>query len=65
MHELTETTVVCPYCNEPIDILIEPEDLDQQYIEDCQVCCKPITMQVSEGFDGSLEVCVYDENESF
>lgn len=38
MNQLTEQIIGCPYCGEAIDILIDPSDLDQQYIEDCQVC---------------------------
>jgi len=42
MKQLTETSITCPYCGEPLDVLIDPADVGQQYIEDCQVCCKPI-----------------------
>ena len=40
-----ETAVECPYCGEPITLLIDPSVPQQHYIEDCQVCCQP--MQVS------------------
>ena len=35
MNQLTEKTIVCPYCGEHIAVLLDPADLDQQYIEDC------------------------------
>ena len=35
----------CPYCWEQISMLIEPSALEQQYIEDCEVCCRPIQIQ--------------------
>jgi len=35
MNQLTQSTITCPYCGERLDILIDPSDLDQQYIEDC------------------------------
>ena len=65
MSPLAQQSVSCPYCGEAIDILIDEEEAGQQYIEDCQVCCKPITFVISVGFDGQLTAAVYDENESF
>ena len=46
-------------------MLIDHEDAGQQYIEDCEVCCKPITFSIDAGFDGELSVSVHDENETF
>jgi len=65
LNHLIEKSVSCPYCGEAIDVLIDLADLDLQYIEDCQVCCKPITFLVSEEFNGELRVNVYSEDESF
>ncbi|HBV76664.1 MULTISPECIES: CPXCG motif-containing cysteine-rich protein [Vibrio] len=65
MNQLTEQTIGCPYCGEAIHILIDPSDLDQQYIEDCQVCCKPINFRVSESIDGALIVSVYSDDDAF
>ncbi|SFG30983.1 CPXCG motif-containing cysteine-rich protein [Neptunomonas qingdaonensis] len=64
MNQLTETSISCPYCGEMIDVLIDPTDMDQQYIEDCQVCCKPIIFLVSESVNGELAVNVYSEDEA-
>lgn len=65
MNQLIEKSVGCPYCGETIEVLIDVADLDQQYIEDCQVCCKPIIFLVSESMSGELMVNVYSEDESF
>ena len=65
MNQLTETTIGCPYCGERIEVLLDSADVNQQYIEDCQVCCKPIIFFVSEGLDGDLSVRVYSEDEAF
>ena len=63
MHELTETNISCPYCGEAIDVLIEALDQDQEYIEDCQVCCRPIVFTVVDGGDGTPQVWVRGEDE--
>ncbi|MFT7682433.1 MAG: hypothetical protein ACI935_001908 [Moritella dasanensis] len=65
MNQLTETSIGCPYCGEAIDVLIDPADLGQQYIEDCQVCCKPINFFISESAGGELTVAVYSDDEAF
>lgn len=65
MNHLNDKSVGCPYCGETIEVLIDSTDIDQQYIEDCQVCCKPITFVVSEGVNAELVVNVHNENEAF
>lgn len=65
MNQLTQSTITCPYCGERLDILIDPSDLDQQYIEDCQVCCKPINFLVQMDMDETLFVTVSSDDESF
>ena len=62
MSFLTEETVSCPYCGEAIQVLLDPEEAGQDYIEDCQVCCRPIkfVLQV-HGEEWHLEV--FSENE--
>lgn len=37
----------CPYCWETISMLLESFEEDQSYIEDCEVCCRPIQLNVS------------------
>lgn len=62
MLETTEAIVQCPYCGESIEILVDPSDPSEEYIEDCQVCCRPITMRVTQ-FDGEVLVQTFEENE--
>ncbi len=37
----------CPYCWEEISILVDPSQGHQKYIEDCEVCCNPMAVNVS------------------
>jgi hypothetical protein len=56
----TEAVVNCPYCGEDTEVALDPgSGNDQEYIEDCQVCCRPILMYVKYGMDGRAEVDVY------
>lgn len=36
----------CPYCWEPISMLIDTSLYKQSYIEDCEICCNPIQINV-------------------
>lgn len=63
MHELLEKTVACPYCGELLEVLLDPSVPHQDYIEDCQVCCRPIVFDVSVDEVGGVSVLVRSENE--
>lgn len=52
-------TVSCPYCAEQVEITLDPgSGANQQYIEDCQVCCRPWVVSVSYDEDGTAHVFV-------
>ncbi len=59
-----EKEVQCPYCWEQIQILIEPAEDRQDYIEDCQVCCRPIHFIIELNGEGLAEVQALHENET-
>jgi len=44
MSGFESRAVRCPYCGEPIRLLVDPDNVGQEYIEDCSVCCRPITI---------------------
>ncbi|MGB5508040.1 CPXCG motif-containing cysteine-rich protein [Robiginitalea sp.] len=43
---MIEHFVQCPYCWESISILIDTSIPEQDYVEDCEVCCNPIEFYV-------------------
>lgn len=57
-------TVYCPHCSEPNEVSIDPgSGTDQEYVEDCQVCCRPWWVVVSYDRNGRAHVEVRPENE--
>jgi hypothetical protein len=38
----SEIFFYCPYCGEKISMILESLYGGQTYIEDCEVCCRPI-----------------------
>jgi len=51
-NRLEELAVQCPYCWQTIQVLIDCSLEAQEYIEDCQVCCRPIVFDVLVDDDG-------------
>jgi Cysteine-rich CPXCG len=47
-------TVQCPYCGEPFDTSVDLSAGSSSYIEDCQVCCRPIELGIDIGINGEL-----------
>jgi len=63
MNQLTSETITCPYCGESIELLIDCSISVQEYIEDCEVCCRPISLSVSVDENGKSVVYPKHENE--
>lgn len=48
-----EASYVCDHCGEEIVIPIDPtQGCDQEYVEDCPVCCNPMIIRVEIDPDG-------------
>lgn len=56
MELLQETPISCPYCGETVTVLVDTSVDEQEYIEDCQVCCRPIILRLSAPAMGKLTV---------
>lgn len=58
VNEVDSYEIRCPYCWEAVTVLVEHSAGDQQeYTEDCQVCCQPILFRISiEGDEVQIEV---------
>ena len=63
MPEVTEKNISCPYCGEQISILVDASVPEQRYVEDCQVCCRPIVLDVSVDTEGNVILGAQSENE--
>ena len=59
----TSSQIHCPYCGEMFELIIDPGEPEQAYIEDCFVCCRPIHLNVRVDDDGDVEVTARSEND--
>lgn len=43
---MIEHFFACPYCWEEISMLLDPSIAQQNYVEDCEICCNPIEISL-------------------
>ena len=46
--------VLCPYCGERLETRVDLTAEEPSYIEDCQVCCRPIEFGIERDEQGAL-----------
>jgi len=61
--ELLSRHISCPYCGEEIELLIDNSTTEQDYYEDCSVCCRPIRIQLTVDFSGDCGLVVLRDDE--
>ncbi len=58
----------CPYCGEPVELLLDSGYTDSTeslvYTEDCQVCCRPMVVTLSVDFKGNCYCDLKTESDS-
>ncbi|RMW97186.1 CPXCG motif-containing cysteine-rich protein [Pseudoxanthomonas spadix] len=57
-------TIHCPYCGQALDIAVDVSAGDQDYIEDCQVCCRPISIALAVDDQGRAHLSARAENDA-
>ena len=54
-----DTSVSCPYCGETTQISLDyGSGAAQEYVEDCEVCCRPWRVRVRYDRRGTAEVTI-------
>jgi hypothetical protein len=53
-ESLQSRGVLCPYCGEAFETVIDLSCGSTSYIEDCQVCCRPIEFRLEVDDAGTL-----------
>jgi len=56
--------IQCPYCGEVITLVLDASAGPQRYIEDCHVCCRPITVGLDIDADGDVRVRAHSEQDT-
>ena len=61
---LDSQDIECPHCGEVISLLLDTSAGSQRYIEDCHVCCRPITVVLDVYEEGDPLVRVQSEHDA-
>lgn len=63
MTGLETAQIQCPYCWETFETVVDCSVAEQQYVEDCYVCCQPIVFQVTSDGEQITELRLSAENQ--
>lgn len=58
MQALETLEIRCPYCGELQWISVERMEVSQEYLEDCQVCCRAMGIRVEACGEGEIRLQV-------
>ena len=61
--DISEQATYCPYCGENISILVDGSLDYQEYVEDCEVCCNPIIINIEITYNEDILISSRKENE--
>ncbi|MCX7554294.1 CPXCG motif-containing cysteine-rich protein [Marinicella sp. S1101] len=63
MSGLVTQNVQCPCCWETFEAVIDCSVEQQEYVEDCYVCCRPLIFRVVSDGETVTDIAVDSENE--
>lgn len=58
-----EYTFTCPHCWQRISVLVDLSIEEQAYVEDCEVCCRPIQFDIATDGETILRFDAYSLDE--
>lgn len=47
-------SIACPWCGERLDVRVDVTAGDRDYVDDCEVCCRPMELTVETDEQGGL-----------
>lgn len=47
-------SIQCPWCGEPLETRVDVSGGAHTFVEDCQVCCRPMELTLELADDGSF-----------
>jgi hypothetical protein len=42
---MPSASIICPFCGQPIEVVLDDTEGEQSLISDCEVCCRPIELR--------------------
>jgi len=44
-HAMPSASIQCTFCGQPIEVVLDDNEGEQNLITDCEVCCRPIEIR--------------------
>lgn len=60
---IVHSSITCPYCWETIGVALDTSVPEQEYVEDCSVCCQPIVIHYTATEGAIIEMSAIPESE--
>jgi hypothetical protein len=60
---IVNESVTCPFCWETIEITLDTSVSEQEYVEDCFVCCRPLLIRYTAAEGSVTELIVTAESQ--
>ena len=57
--------ISCPYCGEGLEVAVDRSVRRQEYVDDCQGCCRPMVLAVTVDLDdpNDIQIDVHGEDD--
>ena len=62
LNESKTVRACCPYWGEQITLVVDCSVDHQVYVEDCKVCCKPISIEATADQQGAVILSLMGED---
>ncbi len=61
MDLIAQTEIRCPHCGQTFSLEVDTSEGEQILVEDCNICCRPMTLTIRSEPGTVLDVTISDE----
>ena len=61
MDLIAQTEIGCPHCGQTFSLEVDTSEGEQILVEDCSICCRPMTLTIRSEPGTVLDVTTSDE----
>jgi hypothetical protein len=61
MDLIAQTEIRCPHCGQTFPLEVDTSVEEQIFVEDCNICCRPMTLTIHSEPGTLLDVTISDE----
>jgi len=58
---IAQSEIRCPHCGQTFSLEVDTSEVEQILVEDCNICCRPMTLTIRSEPGTVLDVMISDE----